>query len=59
MFGIENVLTFVLKFFFCIWIGNESENRVPPDLVRIFQSSQVGYKAAIGFLHLSGIRSMV
>ena len=37
-------------FFFGIWIGNESEDLVPPDLVRIRQSSRVGYEAAIGFL---------
>ena len=43
MFGIENIFTFVLNFFFffCIWIGNESEDRVPLDLVRIHQSGQV------------------
>ena len=49
MFGIENVFTFVLNFF-CIWIGNESEDHVPPDLVRIRQSGRVGYGAAIGIL---------
>ena len=42
MFGIENVFTFVLIFFFLIWIGNESEDRVPPYLVRIRQSGRVG-----------------
>ena len=60
MFGIENIFTFVLIFFFfCIWIGNESEDRIFPDLVLIRQSGRVGYGATIGFLHLSGIRAMV
>ena len=62
MFDIENVFTFVLIFFFfffCIWIGNESEDRNPPDLVLIRQSGQVRYRAAIGSLYLSGIRAMV
>ena len=55
MFGIENVFTFVLNFFFffCIWIGNESEDRVAPYLVRIRQSGQVGYGATIGILQLN------
>ena len=57
MFGIENVFTFVLNFF-CIWIGNESEDRVPPNLLRILQSGLVGNGPAIGILHLSGIRVM-
>ena len=50
MFGIENVFTFVLNFFFfCIWIGNESEDHVPPNLVRILQSGRVesGTRVAI------------
>ena len=41
MFGIENVFIFVLffiLFYFCIWIGNESEDRIPLDLVQIRQS---------------------
>ena len=59
MFGIENVFTFVLIFFFCIWIGNESEVHVPQDLVRIRQSGQVGYGATIGILHLSAIKAMI
>ena len=33
MFGIENVFTFILNFFFCIWIGNESEDCVPAYLL--------------------------
>ena len=49
-FGIENVFTFVLNFFFCIWIGNESEYRVPANLVQIRQSGRVGYGAAIRIL---------
>ena len=59
MFGIKNVFTFVLNFFFCIWIGNESEHRVPLVLVRIHQSGQVGYGAAIKSLYVSGIKAMV
>ena len=53
MFGIENVFKFVLNFFFffCIWIGNESEDRVPLDPVRIRQSGWVRYGAAIEILH--------
>ena len=39
------------NFFFCIGIGNESEDDVSPDLVRILQSDQVRYGATIGFLH--------
>ena len=50
-FGIENVFTFI-DFSF-IWIRNESENRVPPDLVRICQLGRVRYKAAIGILHFA------
>ena len=46
-FGIENVFTFVLIFFFCIWIGNESEDRISLDVVRIRQSGPVGYGATI------------
>ena len=49
MFGIENVFTFVLNFF-CIWIGNESEDYVPLYLVRIRQSGRVGYEATIEIL---------
>ena len=37
-------------FFFCIWIGNESEDHFSPDLVRIRQSGRVGYGVTIGFL---------
>ena len=37
-------------FFFNIWIGNESEDRIPADLVRICQLGWVGYRAAIGIL---------
>ena len=50
MFGIENVFAFVLNFFFffCIWIRNESEDRVPTNLVQIRQSDQVRYRAAFG-----------
>ena len=32
---------YLIFFFFCIWIGNESEERVPPNLVRIRQSGRV------------------
>ena len=58
MFGIENVFTFALIFFF-IWIGNESEDCVSPDLVQIRQSSRVGYEVEIGFLHLCSTLSMM
>ena len=53
MFGIENVFTFVLNFFFfCIWIGNESKDHVSPYLVRIHQLGRVesGTGRPIGFL---------
>ena len=58
MFGIESVFTFVLIFFFFfgIWIGNESEDRVSPYLVRIRQSGQGGYGAAIKFLQILCIK---
>ena len=58
MFGIENIFTFVLNFFFCIWIGNESEDRVSPDLVRICKLVQVVYRAAISILQQGLISSI-
>ena len=58
MFGIENVFTFVLNFFFFrIWIGNESEDRVSPDIVWICQSGRVwvGYRVRSGSYRESAI----
>ena len=44
----------MIFFFFCIWIGNEIEDRVSLDLVRIRQSGLVGYGAAIRSLQVEG-----
>ena len=45
-------------FFFCIWIGNESEDRISPYLVQIHQSSRVRYRATIGILYVNFVMTV-